>query len=90
MDEKVKKIIIDLSNLEANDSPLLISTNKLLKPGEELIGEGWKGNSVEIEWVDIISNSIKNEAKRKIITIMTNSTKIHKMETIQKIKIMKN
>lgn len=42
---------------------LEMGTNKLVKPGEELIGEGWKGNSVEIEWVDIILNSIKNKTE---------------------------
>lgn len=33
-------------------------TSKLVKPGERLIGPGWKGNSVEIEWGDIIVKSI--------------------------------
>lgn len=34
------------------------STHKLVKPGEKLIGPGWNGNSVEIEWVAVILNSI--------------------------------
>lgn len=38
-------------------------TNKLVKHGERLIGEGWKGNSVEVEWVDIILNSIQNKTE---------------------------
>jgi hypothetical protein len=37
---------------------LEMGTNKLMTPGERLIGEGWKGNSVEIEWVDVILDSI--------------------------------
>lgn len=32
--------------------------NRLVKPGGKLIGPGWNGNSVEIEWVDVILNSI--------------------------------
>lgn len=38
-------------------------TNKLVKPGEKLIGNGWKGNSVEIEWVDIILGAIREKTK---------------------------
>lgn len=33
-------------------------TNRLVKAGGQLIGEGWCGNTVEIKWVDIILNSI--------------------------------
>lgn len=36
-------------------------TNKLIKLGGCLIGRGWKGNSVETGWVDIILNSIINK-----------------------------
>lgn len=40
------------------DTVLESGTNKLVKAGERLIGEGWSGNSVETEWVDIILKSI--------------------------------
>ena len=37
--------------------------HKLVKPGEELTGPGWNGNSVEIEWVSVILNSIINKTE---------------------------
>ncbi len=38
-------------------------TNKLVKPGENLVGNGWKGNSVEKEWVDIILSAVREKTK---------------------------
>lgn len=36
-------------------------TNKLVKKGERLIGEGWNGDSVEREWVPVIIRAIVNK-----------------------------
>lgn len=38
-------------------------TNKLMKLGDELMGKGWSGNSVETEWVDIILSAIREKTK---------------------------
>lgn len=38
-------------------------TYELVKPGERLNGPGWNGNSVEIEWVRVILDSIMNKIK---------------------------
>lgn len=60
--EDYQQAMTELAN-SPQGTVLEMGTNKLVKPGERLIGEGWEGDSVEIEWVDIILNSIKNKTE---------------------------